>query len=101
MAVTTEAHASVLSSDKPSSISRFPETPTGNGKEMCSSENDQKEVSSDASAFKASSIKNVASSSLDSGNDRSEEQRRESEDKHLTVGAKDQGNESNKIRRCK
>ena len=102
MVVTTETHARFLSTEKPyQSISCFTKTPTGNDKETCSSENDQKEVSSDTSAFKGSSIKDVASSSLDSGNDRTEEQRRESEDKHLTVGEKDQGNESTKIARCK
>ena len=101
MVVTSETHAKVLSTEKRSSISRFTETPTGNDKETCSSEDNQKDVSSDTSAFKVSSINNVASSTLDSGNDRSEEQRRESEDKHLTVGTKDQGNESTKIRRCK
>ena len=102
MVGTTETQATFkFSTEKPSSISWLTKTPTGNDKETCSSENDQKEVSSDTSAFKGSSIRDVASSSIDSGNDRTEEQRRESEDKHLTVGEKDQGNESTKIARCK
>ena len=101
LVVTTESHSRVLSTEKPYSISCFTKTPTGNDKETCSSENDQQEVSSDTSAFKGSSKQNVASSSLDYGNDGSEEQKRKSEDKYLTIGGKDQEKEFTKIARCK
>ena len=103
--VTMETHARDVATSSSSSISCFTKTATGKDKEKCSSRNDQKVVSSDTYVSKGSSLKNVASSSLDSGNfDRSdmcEEQTRKSEDKHLTTGAKDPGNESSKIARCK
>lgn len=104
LVVTTENHARDLTTNNHSSMSCFTKTPTENDKETCSSENDQQVVFSDTSASKGSSVKNVASSSLDSGNDRSdmyEEQKRISEDKHITAGAKDQEDESTKIARCK
>lgn len=101
LVVTTESNARVLSTEKSSSLSCFTKTPTGNDKETCSSENDQQEVPSDTSAFKGSSIKKVAPSSLDSGSDRSEEQKPKPEDKYLTVGVKDQKNKSTNIARCK
>lgn len=102
LVVTTENHARDLTTSNHSSMSYFTKTPTGKDKEACSSENDQQVVISSAS--RGSSLKNVASSSLDSGNVRSdmyEEQKRKSEDKHLTAEAKDQENGSAKIARCK
>lgn len=103
--VTTENNARDLTTSNCSSISRVPKTATGKDKEMCSSGKDQQVVSSDTYISKGSSLKNVASSSLDSGNcdrlDMYEEQTHKSEDKHLTTGAKDQENESTKIVRCK
>lgn len=102
LVVTTENHARDLTTNNHSSMSCFTKTPTENDKETCSSENDQQVVISSAS--RGSSLKNVASSSLDSGNVRSdmyEEQKRKSEDEHLTAEAKDQENGSAKIARCK
>ena len=94
LVVTTESNTRIPSTEKLSSISCFTKTPTGN-------DNDKQELPSDISAIKSSPIKTQASSSLASGSDRSEEQKRKSEAKYLTVGAKYQGKESTKIARCK
>ena len=103
--VTTEKNARDLTTSNYSSISCVRKTATGKDKEKCSSGNDQQVVSSDTYISKGSSLKNVTSSSLDSGScDRSdmyEEQARKSEEKHLTIGEKDQEYESTKIARCK
>lgn len=88
-----ENHARVRATNNHSSISCFTNTPAENAKEACCSENDHQEESSP--------LQNVASSSLDCRNERSEKAKRKSQDKHLTAGAKGQGNESTKITRCK
>lgn len=111
--IPMENHAKVGITNDDSSTSHISMTCTTSEKndEKFCSENAQQVVSSETIACSGTlPLKNVASSSLveQRGNDTSDKyeekpanQERHSEDKHLKAGARDQGNDSKRVSRCK